>query len=168
MLCCVVCSALTPLIFTPLKFFVLCLRGMKVEMDITSHGLMKITNASYDVHKITVNKVQIENEISWQRRSRLWILKGRCEMQVCKMQGCRQKLKIPGLHACLLISFKMFTSTAQIYNYANNHNDNHEYHFTFLLIWLIDSGSQHWGMLQRPRARGECPLKNIYCGLLIL
>lgn len=35
--------------------------GIKVETDISSHRLMRITNASYD--EITVNKIQIENEI---------------------------------------------------------------------------------------------------------
>lgn len=33
-------------------------------MDITSHRLMKITVADYDVRKINFNKMQTENEIS--------------------------------------------------------------------------------------------------------
>lgn len=37
-------------------FFVLRLRGMKDETDITSHRLMKI-NAGYDVRKITVSEI---------------------------------------------------------------------------------------------------------------
>lgn len=37
---------------------------MKFETDNTSHGVEKITNGSYDVCKITVNNLQIENEIS--------------------------------------------------------------------------------------------------------
>lgn len=37
---------------------------MKFEMDNASHGVEKITNGSYDVCKITVNNLQIENEIS--------------------------------------------------------------------------------------------------------
>lgn len=55
---------------------------------------MKIINASYDVRKMTVNKIQIENEISKQPRSSLWILKGRYKLHVCKSQGGRQVHKL--------------------------------------------------------------------------
>lgn len=44
--------------------FVLRLAGMKFETDNTSRGVEKVTNGSYDVCKITVNNLQIENEIS--------------------------------------------------------------------------------------------------------
>lgn len=43
---------------------------MKFETDTCSHRVMEITNASYDVGKITVNKLQIENEISQHPRAR--------------------------------------------------------------------------------------------------
>lgn len=63
MLCCVPGFDSTKLrIFEVLLFSRL--RGMKVETDTASHRLMTITNASYDVCKITVNKMQIEREMS--------------------------------------------------------------------------------------------------------
>ena len=75
-LCCFLRWTSTPLGFTSLKlcFLFFCvLSGMKVETDITSHRLMRITNASYDVRAIAVNKTEIGNEISLQPRSGVWI-----------------------------------------------------------------------------------------------
>lgn len=63
---------------------------MKFETDNTCHGVKKITNGSYDVCKITVNNLQIENEISWHPRFKLWILKGRYEQHVHGMQSVRR------------------------------------------------------------------------------
>lgn len=41
-------------------------RKIKVEMDITSHRLVKIINVSNDVRKINFQKIHTKNEISCQ------------------------------------------------------------------------------------------------------
>lgn len=71
---------------------------------------MRITNASYDVREITVNKIQIENEISQQPRSSLWILNGRYKLHVCKTQGAQsggEVIENPKAAKCNLSSYIM-------------------------------------------------------------